>query len=165
MLAAVAVLAGCTADAEGMPPARDGRSGLQATGTIEGRQVAVGRGLPQLVVGDCDPIDGPDSDVCIITDTIDGRLLVLALENPDALVEGETIAVGDPSCATPAACDAVTDVAIVTVKLDTDDPVRATGGTLRMTRILEFRNYVGELSLDLPDGRLNGTFDVVPRPE
>lgn len=165
VLAAVGLLGACTADAEGQPVARDGRSGLQATGTVEARQVAVGRGLPELVVGDCDPIDGPDSDVCIITDTIDGRQLVLAFENPAVLEEGAGLDVGDPACGSPAACDEVTDVAIVTVKFETDDPIRATGGTVRMGQVLPFRNYVGEFSLELPDGRLNGSFDVVPRPE
>lgn len=159
------VLGGCAADAEGLPPARDGRSGLQATGTVEGRQVAVGRGLPELVVGDCDPIDGRDDDVCVITDTIDGRLLVLAFENPAVLTEGAVLDVGDPACGAPAACDEVTDVAIVTLKFETDDPIRATGGTVRMGQVLPFRNYVGEFAVDLPDGRLNGSFDVVPRPE
>lgn len=166
MVAGVALLAAaCTAGARDQPPPRDGRSGLQGSGTIDGRQVAVGRGLPELVVGDCDPADGRDDDVCIITDTIDGRLLVLTIENPAVLVEGETLPVVDVPCATSQACDAVTEGVVVSVKLDTDAPVRATGGTLRLDRVEPFRNYAGAVSLQLPDGSFTGDFDVVPRPD
>jgi hypothetical protein len=169
-LAAVLVallVAGCGGArvGDGTVQPRGGRSGLQGTGTLEGRQVAVAQGLPDLVVGDCDPRDGADQDVCIITDTVDGRLFVLAFENPQVLVEGVTLAVADPGCGTPAACDAVTEVAVVSVKLDTDDPVIATGGSVRVTRVEPFTNYAGELTLQLPTGAFSGSFDVVPRPD
>jgi hypothetical protein len=154
--------AGCTASSTIQP--RNGRSGLQGTGTLDGRQVAVGEGLPELVVGDCDPLDGVDEDVCVITDTIDGRTFVFNIENPAALVEGVRLPVGS-DCATTAACDAVTDVAVVSLKLGTDAPVRATGGTLRVGRVEPYANYVGDLSLSLPNGRFSGSFDVVPRPD
>lgn len=170
--AAVALAAGCvlgtaacTAAAETTIQPRDGRSGLQGTGTIEGRQVAVATGLPQLVVGDCDPPDGRDDDVCIVADTIDGRLFVLAFENPAVLVPGETLPVSTTPCADPEACDAVDDGVVVTVKLEADAPLRATGGTVTVEAVEPFTNYVGSIALTLPDGRFNGSFDVVPRPE
>lgn len=160
VLAAV-LCAGCTTSTAVQP--RDGRSGLQGTGTLDGRQVAVGEGLPELVVGDCDPIDGLDDDVCVITDTIDGRTFVLNVENPGVLVEGARLPVA-ADCDSAAACDAVTDAAVVSLKLGTDDPVLATGGTLRVGRVEPFANYVGDVSLSLPNGRFSGSFDVVPRP-
>lgn len=157
--------ASCTAASGSMPPPRDGRSGLQGAGTFEGRQIAVAEGLPQLVVGDCDPVDGPDDDVCVIADTIDGRLFVLTFENPAALVEGAVLPVEDPAC-TQQGCEAVTDVALVSVKLETGRPVRATAGTVRVERVVPFLNYAASFSLDLGDsGAFNGQMDVVPRPE
>ena len=183
VLAVVAAVlcAACTSGAAQQPAARDGRSGLQASGTIEGRQVAVSAGLPQLLVGDCDPTDGLDDDVCFITDTIGGGTLVVNIENPAVLEAPEegteaasengtgpgqerTLPVADPPCGTPADCDAIVDVAIMTVKLGTDPPIRATGGQLRIERLVPFQNYRGSFSLELPDGRFSGTFDVVPRP-
>lgn len=165
LFAAAALLAGCTSSSATVVQPRDGRSGLQGTGTLDGRQVAVAQGLPELVVGDCDPIDGDDADVCIISDTVDGRTFVLTVENPDVLESGADLPVGAPECATPEACDQVTDVAIISLKLGTDDAVRATGGRLRVERVEPFANYVGEVSLELPGGRFSGSFDVVPRPE
>jgi len=161
---AAAALTGCTAARQEVVQPRDGRSGLQLTGTLKGRQTVVAEGLPELVVGDCDPGDASDDDVCVITDTIDGGLFVLTFENPGVLEPGATVPVADPGCATPAACDAVSDVAVVTVKLDTDEPVPATGGSVRLTRLDPPVNYVGELTLELPIGRLSGGFDLVPRP-
>jgi hypothetical protein len=164
-LALAVLLLGCTASRANEVQPREGRSGLQGTGTIEGRQVVVGQGLPELLVGDCDPVDEPDADVCIISDTVDGRSFVLNVENPDALAEGVELPVTDPGCPSPSACDEVTGSAVVSVKLETDHAVRATGGSLRMTRIVPFTNYVGEVLLELPGGRFSGSFDVVPRPE
>ncbi len=160
-----ALLVGCSASSATVVQPREGRSGLQGTGTLDGRQVAVAQGLPDLVVGDCDPIDGPDSDVCIISDTIDGRVFVLNVENPNVLEDGADLSVAATDCAAPTACDEVTDAAVVSIKLGTDDAVRATGGRLRMERVEPFANYVGEISLELPNGRFTGSFDVVPRPE
>lgn len=161
----VLLLAGCTASRADEVQPREGRSGLQGTGTLDGRQVVVGQGLPELLVGDCDPIDARDEDVCIITDTVDGRTFVLNVENPAVLAEGTELRVGDPGCPSPSACDAVAGQAVVSLKLDAGDPVLATGGTLRMTRVVPFANYVGEVSLEMPAGRFTGSFDVVPRPE
>lgn len=164
LVALLVVVAGCATSARGVQP-RDGRSGLQGTGTLEGRQVAVGQGLPDLVVGDCDPTDEPDDDVCFVSDTIDGRTFVLTFENPAVLVTGAALAVGGADCASPDACDAVTDVAVVSLKLGTDGAVRADGGRVTLSRVEPFANYVGEVILELPGGGFTGSFDVVPPPE
>lgn len=165
LAASALVVSGCTASSGELPAAREGRSGLQGTGTVDGRQVAVGTGLPELVVDACDPQDGPDRDVCFLADTIDGRSFVLTVENPDVLAEGASLPVDDPACGTPPSCDDVTDAAIVEVKVGTAPAVRATGGTLTVERLVPFTNYRGEVSLRLPDGTFTGTFDVVPRPD
>lgn len=158
------LLAGCATSSRAVQP-RDGRSGLQGTGTLEGRQVAVAQGLPDLVVGDCDPIEDTDADVCFVSDTIDGRSFVLTFENPAVLVTGASLTVGGADCGSPEACDALTDVAVVSLKLGTDDAVRAEGGSLSLSRVEPFANYVGEVILELPEGGFTGSFDVVPVPE
>lgn len=163
--AALAAGAGCALGDGELPPAREGRSGLQGTGTLAGRQVAVANGLPELVVGDCDPLDGDDDDLCVITDTIDGRTFVLTVENPRVVVTGAELEVGDAGCGSPGACDAVDALAVVSIKLETEPPVLASGGSLRLTRVEPFANYVGSINLTLPSGSFSGTFDIVPRPE
>ncbi|MPZ88882.1 MAG: hypothetical protein GEU81_12570 [Nitriliruptorales bacterium] len=166
LLIAAVLLSGCSATSQQMIQPREGRSGLQGTGTLDGQQVVVAQGLPELVVGTCRPTEGHTQDLCFISNLIDGRPFVLTIENPDALVEeGETLPVGNPPCGDPESCEAVTDVAIVSLKIDTDPAVNATSGTLRMTRIEPFQNYVGEVNLRLPNGRFTGSFDVVPRPD
>lgn len=142
---------------------RDGRAGVQLSGTVEGRQVVVADGLPRLVVDDCDPRLG-DRDVCVISRTLDGRLFVLALENPDVFEVGADLPVADPDCADEDACDAVIDVAVVDVQLDTGERVRATGGRLVVDVVEPHLRYAGSLTLRLPGGTLSGGFDVVPRP-
>jgi len=116
------------------------------------------------VVGDCDPVDAPDDDVCFIANTIDGRSFVLTIENPALLAVGETLEVAAPDCASPEACDAVRDALIVSLKLETAKPVRATGGTATLTRIEPFTNYVGEVSLRLPGGRSRAASTSFPAP-
>jgi hypothetical protein len=164
-LVLVVLLGGCVSSSATTIQPRDGRSGLHGAGTLDGRQVAVAQGLPELVVGNCDPIDGADDDVCIISDTIDGRVFVLNFENPALLEAGADLPVAATDCASPSACDDASEAAIVSVKLGTDAAVRATGGRLQIERVEPFANYVGEVSLELPNGRFTGSFDVVPRPD
>jgi hypothetical protein len=79
------------------------------------------------------------------------------------LASGVDLPVAADGCAE--GCDDVTDTAVVSLKLGTDEAVRATEGRLRLERVEPFANYVGEVSLELPDGSFSGSFDVVPRPE
>lgn len=163
VVAALAVLlAGCwSAPAQTVQP-RDGRAGLQLAGTVGNRQLAVSDGAPRLSVGDCDPASGGDADVCIIADDIDGQLVVVVFENPDLLASGATLPVVDAPCADPG-CDDVTDGAVVDLQLGTGERQRATGGSVELSTVAPFRNYVGELRLELPSGTVSGAFDVVPR--
>lgn len=165
LLACLLVVGGCGQTPEDvLPDPRDGRSGLQLSGRIGGRQMAVSDGLPALNAGDCDVNDGPDHDVCFVSRDLSGGLLVLIIENPAVLEAGVTLPVGS-ACADDAACEAVTDAAVVEIRHGPDQRIRATGGTLAMEVVEAGTRYRGEVDLQLPDGHLSGVFDVVPRPE
>lgn len=142
---------------------RDGRAGLQLTGSIAGRQLAVSDGAPRLVVGDCDPDVTGDADVCAIADDIDGTVVVLVFENPDVLEAGATVPVADADCSPGRGCDAVSDVAVVDLQVGTGERVRATDGTVRVDAVAPFSRYAGDVRLELPSGAVSGSFDLVPR--
>jgi hypothetical protein len=140
---------------------RDGRSGLQLTGSIAGRQLALSDGSPQLTVGDCDPDASGDSDVCAIGETIDGELVVLVLENPDVLAAGTTLPVVDPGCG--ARCDQISDAAVVDLQVGTGRRMRAHGGRLELDEVTPFSRYAGDVRLSFAAGSVTGSFDLVPR--
>lgn len=163
-LVAALLVAGCGQGGRTQQP-RDGHAGLQLTGTLLGRQVAVSDGSPNLVVDDCDPVDGPDDDVCAQARDVDGELFVLVFENPEVLVGGADLRIGG-DCGPGAACDAVEDVAVVRVQRGAGRRLPVTGGELRLTLVEPGRRrYVGSIRLELAGGNLSGTFDLVPRPE
>lgn len=157
---AVVALAACGTDA---PQPRDGR-GLQLSGTVDGRQLAVSDGSPRMVVGDCGPAGEASDDVCFISRDLNGQLVVLVLKNPGALREDARLDVADADCDDPAVCDEVTDVAVVDLQV-AGDRQRADSGTVIMTTVEEGRRYAGSLRLGLSEGRVSGEFDVVPRPD
>lgn len=163
-----ALLAGCGAEPVGTGPSavrpREGRSGLQLAGVIRGQQIAVSDGLPRLEATDCDPGDGADRDVCVVSRTIDGTLLVLVFENPGVLAPG-TVPVAPGDCARPEDCDRVTGTAVIDVQAGVRGRARAQGGSLALQVVEPGQRYVGSLSLQLPDGRIDGAFDLIPRPE
>lgn len=159
--AAVVLLAGCGTDAA---QPREGRAGLQLSGTVDGRQLAVSDGSPRLLVGDCGPGRTGSEDVCVISRDLNGRLVVLVVKNPGVLEEGASVEVADADCEDPAVCDEVTEAAVVDLQL-ADDRQRADSGTVTMTTVEERRRYAGTVRLTLPGGRVSGEFDVVPRPD
>jgi hypothetical protein len=150
-----------------LPDPRDGRSGLRLTGQVGGRQIALSDGLPVLNTTDCDVAAGPDRDVCFVTRDISGESIIVIIENPDALAEGETLPVEAAPCRDRLDCDEVEGVAVVDVQIGLGaDRIRATGGTLAIDVLVPGSRYRGSLDLRLPGGdRLRGEFDVVPRPE
>lgn len=160
VLGLAVLTAGCWPTPAQTPQPRDGRSGLQLTGTVAGRQLAVSDGAPELTVGDCDPGTGGDTDICAIADDIDGQLVVLVIENPDVLRAPATLPVVDPACGD--ACDDVTEGVVIDVQLGTDPRVRARGGRLELTVVEPFVRYAGDMRLQLPSGSLSGSFDLVP---
>ncbi|MGI9016507.1 MAG: hypothetical protein ACR2HR_05275 [Euzebya sp.] len=164
---AVLLLSACgSTPGDVLPDPRDGRSGIRLSGTLQDRQVAFSDGLPELNFGDCDLNTGNDRDFCIITRDINGELIVIVFENPDALMQGERLAVADVDCADPPACDQVTEAALIDVQVGVTDRVRAVSGQVTMEVIEPLRRYRGDFDIRLPDGSaLSATFDVVPRPE
>ena len=143
---------------------RDGRSGLHLTGTIDGRQVAANDGAPVLRVGDCDVNDGVDTDLCFFSRDVDGGFLAIIVENPALAAQG-SVDIVDPPCVSPN-CDDVTEGLIVELQRAAGaERTRATGGRVQFNQVEPGDRYSGSLNLQLPDGRLSGTFEVVPRPE
>lgn len=133
--------------------------GIQATGRLDGDRVAISRGAPIVIVGDCDPEDGADEDLCILARTIDGIEVTLVVENRDALVAGEEVEVGRASCVD--GCDSITDEVIARLEVG-DEAVEVTGGSFDVAA--DGPRYVADFTLELPFGdRLRGRFDVSER--
>lgn len=155
---AVAVLAGGCAEGDVVQrQAETGEDGFQATGRLDGSRVAISSGDPNVILGDCDPGDGLDEDLCILGRTIDGIRINLVIENPAAMTPGEVQPVRADPC-TADACDDVAGHAVVDLRID-GRQVRATAGTLR-TRTFDER-VTAELELRFPNGdNLVGGFDV-----
>lgn len=139
------------------PESRD--EGIQATGLLDGARVAISRGNPTVVLGDCDANDGLDEDLCILARTIDGISVNLVIENPAVLVPGERVPAGI-DCS--GGCDEVTEGAVVEVRTDGGvRPVRRGSINVREAG----PRWIADFDLMLPDGdRLQGTFDVAPTP-
>lgn len=157
-------LAGCEDGDEVVTPVEaiqpEGRDdGIQATGLLDGSRVAISRGNPIVVVGDCDANDGFDDDLCILSRTIDGLEINLVVENPAVLVPGETVEAGiDCSFG----CDDVTEGAVVELRVDGEvRPVQR--GTLTVREAGP--RWIADFDLVLSFGdNLKGTFDVAPTP-
>ena len=166
-LCTAVALTGCGTSGGTGPAAiepRNGLSGLQLSGTIDGRQVAVLDGAPVMRLGDCDVNDGADTDLCFISRLVDGGFFELLIENPEALTTG-VVQVVDSDCRSPF-CEDVAGGVVVDLQFEPGGPrTRATGGRLDVTTVEEAKRYAGDLNLTLPDGRLTGTFQVVPRPD
>jgi hypothetical protein len=142
----------------------EGRSGLHLTGTVDGRQFAVNDGAPVLRLADCDVNDGPDTDLCFISRQVDGGFVAIVIENPGVIAEGSFDVVA-PACQSPN-CDDVTEGLIVELQQAPGaDRTRAIGGRVQFDRVEDGARYGGNLNLQLPKGRISGTFEVVPRPE
>lgn len=158
LVAGLVLLPACAEGDAVQRQAVTGTDGVQATGRLDGQRIAISSGDPEVVLGDCDPGDGMDRDLCTNVRTIDGVTLNIVIENPDGVVAaGEAVPVRAHAC-TATACDDVTDVAVVDVRI-AGTQERATGGTLAITDLEE--RGVGRFDLRFPDGdTLVGTFDV-----
>lgn len=156
-LVGVVLLAACAEGDVVQRQAQSGDDGFQATGRLSGSRVAISSGDPNVTLGDCDPGDGMDEDLCVLGRTIDGVRINLVIENPAAMVPGEVVPVRADACDADA-CDEVTEHAVVDLRID-GEQVRATGGTLR-TRAFGER-VTADVDLRFRDGgNLVGTFDV-----
>lgn len=167
-IATAATLVACgasgTATGVGSIQPRDGKSGLQLSGTLGNRQVAVNDGAPVLRLGDCDVNDGADEDLCFFSREVEGGFFALIVENPDVITPGK-VAVVDPSCVSPY-CQDVADGAVVELQVERGgERMRASGGTINVTTAERGQRYAGTMALEFGDGRISGSFQVVPRPE
>lgn len=148
------VLAGCASSSlpQRQPEALD--DGVQATGRLGGQRVALSDGGPETNLVDCDP-NTPDEDVCWVARTIDGLSIAFVIENPGALVAGETIPVRDDDCTD---CDDVTDHAVVDLRVDGEQR-RATRGRLEVRQVGD--RYAAAFDVRFPDAdALTGEFNI-----
>lgn len=160
-LLAVTLAACASSQQVGVQP-RDGRAGLQVTGTMAGRQVAVSDGAPRLLAGDCSLFTPLPVELCAVSRDIDGGAVVLGIGNAAAVAASGTLEVGEPGCTSQATCREVTDHAVVLLQVaDTVHPARS--GSLTISEIEAGTRYVGQFSLTTADGRVTGSFDLVPR--
>lgn len=113
-----------------------------------------------MILGDCDPEDGPDEDLCIEARTIDGLEVTLVVENPVALVAGTTVPVGRATCVD--GCDGREGVVIARLEVGDDDVVEVIGGSFDVARVDD--RFVADFDLRLPfNDSLRGSFDVAER--
>ena len=164
--ALVVLLAACGASGamQPLPEPRDGRSGLQLSGSFGGRQLAVSDGLPRLLVQECSVRHDIPAEVCFSSRNIDGTLVVIGLANAGAVAAADGLPAARARCDTMARCAEVGDHALVFVRVG-DDVRQATGGTVTVDELVPGERYAGALRLQLGRDRVTGTFDVVPRPE
>lgn len=156
-LAGVLLAGGCAEGDVVQRQAQTRTDGVQATGILDGRRVAISSGDPEVVLGDCDSGDGLDRDLCIVARTIDGITVSLVIENPDALAVDAALPVRAHPCSATA-CDEVAGQAVVDVRV-AGEQRRATAGHLRPGRLEE--RVAVEFELRFRDGdRLTGGFDV-----
>lgn len=151
------LVAGCAEGDVVQRQPETGRDGFQATGTLDGSRVAISSGDPNVTLGDCDPGDGLDQDLCILGRTIDGLRVNLVIENPGVMVAGEVVPVRTGTCAEDV-CDGVTSHAVIDLRVD-GTQVRATGGTLRTRRLDDRITADVDLRFRNADN-LVGSFDV-----
>ncbi len=159
LVAGLVLLPACAEGDAVQRQAVSGSDGVQATGSIDGQRVAISSGDPDVVLGDCDPGDGLDRDLCMNVRTIDGVTLNLVIENPDAVAAATdgSLPVRDDACEA-AACDEVGDHAVVDLRV-AGVQTRASGSTITVSE-LDVR-AVGRFNLRFPDGdSLVGTFDL-----
>lgn len=131
--------------------------GIQATGQLEGRRLAISVGEPEVVDGDCDPNDGLDEDFCLVARTIDGETVAIVVENPGAIEDDGRVPVR------PAAAggdvEEITDHAVIDVRLG-GRRIDVTSGRLDVRRGGD--RIAADFDLRFPEGRLVGEFDVRP---
>ena len=157
-LLAALLAVGCTDAQVVQRQAVSADDGIQATGRLDGHRVAISAGDPDVLRGDCDPGQGPDTDLCIVAETIDGTQVAVVVENPAVLRAGAHLEVVG-GC--PDGCDAMTDGAHVVIRVDGTGRV-AVGGSLDVHRA--DTRVVADFTLRLADGdQLSGTFNVAVR--
>lgn len=152
------VLTGCGSDSGSQRAPVSVDDGIRASGQFSGSRLNVDDGEPEVVLGDCDPGDGPDGDLCIVSRSIDGASVSLVIENPLIMKRGGSIPIG--SNCQGFACEDVSDKAVVDVRVDGNN-LRVSGGRLEVTA--SGPRYAASFTLRFRDGGgLSGAFDVLP---
>ena len=156
-LAAAIVLVGCGDQEAAQRQAETAVDGIQATGQLEGRRLAISVGEPEVVDGDCDPNDGVDDDLCLVARTIDGETVAVVVENPAAL-DGEGRVPVRPAGA-DANVEEITDHAVVDLRFG-GRRIDVTSGRFDVRR--DGDRLAADFDFRFPEGRLVGEFDVRP---
>lgn len=155
-VACLLAVAGCAGSNPAHRQAEAVDDGVQVTGVIDGSRVAISRGVPEVVFGDCDPGDGFDEDICWVARTIDGLNIAFVIENPAVLEAGARVDVVNPGCGT---CDDVTDGVVLEVRVDgtVRRPVR---GAMDVVTVPGER-VAASFTIDFAGGdELQGSFNV-----
>lgn len=157
VLAAV-VLVACPSAVQRQPAAPD--DGIQFAGRIGTQQLNVSDGAPQALLGDCDPNDGVDRDLCLVTHTVGGQDLAVVIENPAVLEAGAAVpVVRPPRAGCGGGCDEIGDGVIVELRLE-GERTFADGGTVTVLEADE--RYAASFVLRVGGGSLTGRFNVAP---
>lgn len=157
MVVMALVFAGCATSNPTHRQAEAVDDGVQAEGIIDGSRVAISRGVPEVVFGDCDPGLGVDADICWVARTIDGLSIAFVIENPAILEVDTRIDVVDADCEDD--CDDVVDGIVVDVRVDGESR-RASSGWVEVAAVPGER-VAAEFDLGFVDGdELRGSFNV-----
>ncbi len=157
LLSLALLTAGCGGDTSAQRAPVSADDGIHASGRFGANRINVDDGEPEVVLGDCDPADGADGDLCIVTRTISGSAVTLVIENPGIMKALGSFGVRNTSCQ-GFTCEAERNVLIVDLRVD-GETRRASGGTIEVTRA--GTRYAASFNLRFPDGAtLNGAFDV-----
>lgn len=155
---AVVVLTACPSAVQRQPAAPD--DGIQFAGRIGTQQLNVSDGAPEVQLGDCDPNEGPDRDLCLVTHTVGGQSLAVVIENPDAMEPGVRLpVVAAPRAGCAPGCDDVRDGAVVELRLE-GERTFADGGVLTVRETGD--RYAVSFVLQVGGGSITGRFNVAP---
>ncbi len=155
---AAAVLTACPSATQRQPEVPD--DGIQFAGRIGTQQLNVSDGAPEVLLGDCDPNDGTDGDLCLITHTVGGQDLAFVIENPAALEgAGAVSVIRPPRGGCGDGCDEIRDGAIVELRLE-GERTFADGGTLTVREAGD--RYAVSFVIRVGGGSLTGRFNVAP---
>jgi hypothetical protein len=155
-LVPLVLMAGCATSNPTHRQAEADDDGVQATGVLDRSRVAISRGVPDVVFGDCDPGDGLDRDICWVARTIDGLRIAFVIENPAVLEEGATLPVLDSDCVN---CDDVTDGVVVEVRVD-GEARRPVEGSLEVRAVPGERAAADFEAIFRGGDELRGSFNV-----
>ena len=158
LVLAATIVAGCAEAENPQPQAQFPDEGVQATGTLDGRRVAISSGNPDVTAGDCDANDGPDDDLCMVVRSIDGDEVAIVIENPAVLSAGTRVDVRQDGCG---GCDEVTSHAVVDIRLNGEQS-RVISGSITPSTVGSDQ-VAADFRFNLSGGnQLVGSFNLVP---